>query len=201
MIVPPKPKGAPQTVELRDRASSLALVAVRQSCSDDSPRRGASPRPQSSAGALSTAPAGARAQPLRAPTARSLQPVAERSPKLEPQAGCARARRPTPPLTRQAARRQSAPAPPADRGDQPRGAREAAGRRDAAEIHGSSPNTCVAERLALNAQELDDFVAEIIDEMIGPRPARAAAQGPDDHRHPDQRPRDRSTSSAAASSS
>ena len=47
----------------------------------------------------------------------------------------------------------------------------------------------LVERLALNTQELDDFVSEILDEMTGPRPARAAAQGPQHQRHPDQRPR------------
>ena len=43
----------------------------------------------------------------------------------------------------------------------------------------SSRNTSLVERLALNAQELDEFVAEILDEMTGLGPARAAAQGPD----------------------
>ena len=47
----------------------------------------------------------------------------------------------------------------------------------------------VVERLALNTNELNDFVSEILDEMTGPRPAGAAAQGPVDQRHPDQRPR------------
>ena len=37
----------------------------------------------------------------------------------------------------------------------------------------------VVERLALNTQELNEFVSEILDEMTGPRSARAAAQGPD----------------------
>ena len=46
----------------------------------------------------------------------------------------------------------------------------------------------MVERLALNAQELADFVSEILDEMTGPRPARAVAQGPKHQRHPHQRP-------------
>ena len=64
-----------------------------------------------------------------------------------------------------------------------------------------SRNTSLAERLALNAQELDDFVDEILDEMTGPRPDRAAAQGPDRQRHPDQRPRMRLRRARAACSS
>ena len=47
----------------------------------------------------------------------------------------------------------------------------------------------LVERLALNQQELDDFVSEILDEMTGLGPARAAAQGRQHLRYPDQRPR------------
>ena len=47
----------------------------------------------------------------------------------------------------------------------------------------------LVERLALNQQELNDFVSEILDEMTGLGPARAAAQGPEHQRYSDQRPR------------
>ena len=90
---------------------------------------------------------------------------------------------------RQAARRQGAPAPPADRGDQPVGAGEAARGRDAgahpAARHAIHPGRAAgaqhpgAQRVRLRNPRRDD----------GPGPARAAAQGPDHQRHPDQRPR------------
>ena len=47
------------------------------------------------------------------------------------------------------------------------------------EIHGIIAQWVVAERLALNTKELDAFVSEVMDEMTGLGPARAAAQGPD----------------------
>ena len=91
---------------------------------------------------------------------------------------------------RQAARRQGAPAPPADRGDQPVGAGEAAGGRDAARrSSSSSPNTSLVERLALNTAGARRVRRRDPRRDDRARPARAAAQGPDHQRHPDQRPR------------
>ncbi len=46
----------------------------------------------------------------------------------------------------------------------------------------------LVERLALNTQELNDFVSEILDEMTGLGPLEPLAQGRDRQRHPDQRP-------------
>ena len=47
----------------------------------------------------------------------------------------------------------------------------------------------MAERIALNTQELEDFVDEIIDEMTGLGPIEPLLKDPSDQRHPDQRPR------------
>ena len=46
----------------------------------------------------------------------------------------------------------------------------------------------VVERLALNTQELNDFVSEILDEMTGLGPIEPLLKDPIDQRHPDQRP-------------
>ena len=81
---------------------------------------------------------------------------------------------------RQAARRQGPAAPPADRGDQPVGAGEAARGRDARSTSSSwSRNTSWSSGWRSTPQELNDFVSEILDEMTGSGPARAAAQGPE----------------------
>ena len=47
----------------------------------------------------------------------------------------------------------------------------------------------LVERLALNTQELNDFVSEILDEMTGLGPLEPLLKDPTHHRHPDQRPR------------
>ena len=47
----------------------------------------------------------------------------------------------------------------------------------------------VVERLALNTQELNEFVSEILDEMTGLGPLEPLLKDPTHHRHPDQRPR------------
>ena len=46
----------------------------------------------------------------------------------------------------------------------------------------------LVERLALNQQELDDFVSEILDEMTGLGPLEPLLKDRDHLRHPDQRP-------------
>ena len=48
----------------------------------------------------------------------------------------------------------------------------------------------VNERLALNQQELNDFVAEIIDEMTGLGPLEPLLKDRIDQRYPDQRTRE-----------
>ena len=47
----------------------------------------------------------------------------------------------------------------------------------------------LTERLALNTQELNDFVSEILDEMTGLGPLEPLLKDPTRQRHPDQRPR------------
>ena len=47
------------------------------------------------------------------------------------------------------------------------------------------------QKHALNHAERKQLVDDVLDELLGPRAARAAAQGHDDHRHPGQRPRQR----------
>ena len=54
------------------------------------------------------------------------------------------------------------------------------------QVHRMVSQYVLSERLALNAQELENFVDEILDENDGARPDRAAAQGCDGQRHPDQ---------------
>ena len=46
----------------------------------------------------------------------------------------------------------------------------------------------LAERLALNTQELNDFVSEILDEMQGLGPLEPLLKDHADQRYPDQRP-------------
>ncbi len=109
----------------------------------------------------------------------SRRPSAEPSPRRRRQSAA----------HRQAARRQGPPASPADRGDQPVGAGEAAGRRDAraypAARHAIHPGRAAgaqpagAQRLRLRDPRRDDRAWA----------ARAAAQGRDHQRHPDQRSR------------
>ena len=107
---------------------------------------------------------------------------AEQAPPVQPQAGQSAAQR-------QAARRQGAPASPADRGDQSFGAGKAAGggnppARPAAGVairagRAAGAQHPGARRLRLGNSRRDDR----------PGSARAAAQGREHQRHPDQRPR------------
>ena len=90
-----------------------------------------------------------------------------------------RRRRGEPPPEREAARRQGAAAPAADRGDQPLGAGTSCRRtRSAGTSSGLVAQYILAERLALNVQELESFVDEILDEMIGLGPIEPLLKDP-----------------------
>ncbi len=54
-------------------------------------------------------------------------------------------------------------------------------------VQGLVSQYVLSERLALNAQELAEFVSEILDEMTGLGPLEPLAQGREHQRHPDQR--------------
>ena len=83
-----------------------------------------------------------------------------------------------PSADRQAPRRQGAPASPLDRGDQSFGAGKAARRGNAQPHSGLVSQYVLTERLALNTQELNDFVLEILDEMTGLGPLEPLLKDP-----------------------
>ena len=140
--------------------------------------RSASPRPK-------------RQRPHPPPV--ELPPV--EAPSLQRRAGAAearaerRARALDLAAARQAARRQGAAASPADRGDQSLGDREAVGGRGARST--SAAGRPIRAGRAHRAQRAGAGRFRRRDHRRDDRPRadRAAAQGPDHQRHPDQRPR------------